>query len=265
MKKLGLLLCILFVILSYNNLIQSQTLRANEAAIFLRNGNMVIGKIIDISSTRRVLQLKDGTEIKLINIWMINFINTKWNFPEERRQITTADHYFFLKNGNIIYGRIVDFSTNLRVFELDTGEKIKIGAIRRIYLSKSVPYRLRRQIEEKEVTIFLYSGNVITGQIVDFSADRQILILKSGNEINLSTIQMINFINKERNFPSEINRIVNPRYYYIFLKDGSMITGIIVNFDSKAFILASGDRININSIKRIYFPKIIPPLKKKDY
>jgi len=263
MKKLVLGLCIILVILCCNNFLHSQRLRANEAAIFLRNGNMIVGEIIDISSTRRVLQLKDGTEIKLINIWMINFINTNWNFPEERKRITTADHYFFLRNGSIIYGKIIDFSKNLRVFELDNGEKIKIGTIRRIYFSKSIPYKLRRQIEGKEATIFLIDGTTISGEIIDFSLTRQALILKGGNEIRLSNIRMINFVNRRRDFPSETNRIINPRVHYIFLKDGGVITGRIVNFESNAFILASGERIDVNSIKRIYFPRVMSPFRKR--
>ncbi|MCP2619098.1 hypothetical protein NLC82_06735, partial [Candidatus Aminicenantes bacterium AC-335-A11] len=254
MKKLIFVIFIISSIFLWSGLIFGQNLRANESAIFLRNGNMIIGEIVDISSARRVLQLKDGTEIKLTNIWMINFINTKWNFPGERKQIKTADHYFFLKNGSIIYGKIIDFSSNLRVFELDTGEKIKIGAIRRIYFSKRVPNQLRKEIE-KVATVFLKDGTVISGEIIDFSLSRMVLVLKGGNEIKLSAIDMINFVDKGRSFPSERSRIVNPRIYYIFLKDGGVITGRIAGFDSNAFILSSGERVNINSIKRIYFPR----------
>ena len=261
MKKLIVGVSIISIFLC-NGLIFGQSLKPNESAIFLRNGNMIMGEIIDISSTRRVLQLKDGTEIKLTNIWMINFINTKWNFPGERKQIKTADHYFFLKNGSIIYGKIIDFSSNLRVFELDTGKKIKINAIRRIYFSEKVPNQLRKEIE-KIATIFLKDGTTISGEIVDFSLSRRTLVLKDGNEIKLSAIDMINYVNKGRSFPAERSRIVNSRIYYIFLKDGGVITGRIIGFDSNAFILASGERLNVSSIKRIYFPKSFFPIKRK--
>ncbi len=88
--------------------VQAQRLRAGEQAIFLKSGDEIVGNIRDISSTRLVLELADGTEIPLRDLWMINFVNEEWNFPQERNLIETNEHYVFLKSGDVASGRIVD-------------------------------------------------------------------------------------------------------------------------------------------------------------
>jgi hypothetical protein len=122
---------------------RAQRLRAGEQAIFLKSGDEIVGRITDISSTRLVLQLADGTEIPLRDLWMVNFVNEEWNFPQERNLIETNEHYVFLKSGDVASGRIVDMSSEQRVFEFETGEKFGIGQIRRIYFSRNVPRGLR--------------------------------------------------------------------------------------------------------------------------
>ena len=120
-----------------------QRLRAGEQFIVLKNGDSMIGNIVDISSERLVLELKDGTNIPLRDLWMINFVTEEWDFPQERNLIETNEHYVFVKSGDVASGRIVDFSSEQRVFEFETGEKFAIGQVRRIYFSKNVPRGLR--------------------------------------------------------------------------------------------------------------------------
>jgi len=123
----------------------SENLRAGEAAIFLKSGDLVIAKITDISSSRFVLETESSGEFPLRDLWMINFVNDNWNFPEERDKIETNEHYIFLKDGGITSGKIIDFSSSQFVFEFENGEKIAIGRIRRIYFAKRVPDALARQ------------------------------------------------------------------------------------------------------------------------
>ena len=124
-----------------------QALRSGETAIYLKSGDLLVDRINDISSTRFVLETANNGEIPLRNIWMINFVNEKWNFPEERDQIETSDHYIFMKNGAVSSGRIVDFSSERRVFEFESGEQFPIGQVRRIYFAKRVPGSLAGQIQ----------------------------------------------------------------------------------------------------------------------
>ena len=82
MKK-QILILVLFIFMLSAGWVRGEGLKSGEAAIFLQDGGRVNGEIVDISSRRMVLELKDGSKIKLSNIWMINVINMQWYFPQE--------------------------------------------------------------------------------------------------------------------------------------------------------------------------------------
>ena len=120
-----------------------QKLRAGEQAFFLKNGDTIIGAIVEISAEKSSFELKDGTSVPLRDLWMVNFINEQWNFPGERDLLETNEHYVFLKSGDVTSGRVTAFAADKREFELESGDKFPISAVRRIYFSKSVPRGLR--------------------------------------------------------------------------------------------------------------------------
>jgi hypothetical protein len=147
----------------------SASLRADElkpgtAALFMQGGKMNVGEIVDISRTRLVLQLKDGREFSLERVWMINFINTDWNFPGERERMEKDEDYIFFKNNDITSGRIIDFSSTRRVFQLDTSEEIPIGRVRRVYFSRLLPpayeSRLKEEASRKPDFVGTYRGEI---------------------------------------------------------------------------------------------------------
>ncbi len=151
MKKALSVFLVLFATLALVGwAVGKDALESGESAIFLKSGERVVGEIVDISSARLVLELKDGRNFALAKIWMINFINTEWNFPEERGKIKSDGHYLFLRNGDIVSGEIVDFSSEQRVFELKGGEKIGYGRVQRIYFEKKVPEDLLAKLPKKE-------------------------------------------------------------------------------------------------------------------
>jgi hypothetical protein len=137
----------LFLIIA---LAAEQTLEKDQQAIFLTNGRRVIGEFVDISAPRLVLQLKYDIEIPLSNIWMINFMDKNWYFPEELKKMVTPEHYLFLKNGDIVTGEVVDFNDRLQVFELDGGGKVEIGKLSRIYFSSKIPDKLAATLRPPE-------------------------------------------------------------------------------------------------------------------
>jgi exosome complex RNA-binding protein Rrp4 len=139
-KMIGVLFVGLFLAAAMS---ASAQLRNGEAAIFFKSGDVIIDKVIDISSTRLVLETANNGEFPLRDLWMINYVNENWDFPNEREQMETNEHYFFLKSGDVISGKIVDFSSEQIVWELETGEKIAPGRIRRLYFSKRVPAGLQ--------------------------------------------------------------------------------------------------------------------------
>ena len=120
-----------------------QTLKSGEQAIFLKNGDTVTGSIVEINAEKSSLELKDGTSVPIRDLWMINFVNEQWNFPNERNLIETNEHYVFLKSGDVMSGRITAFAADKREFEFESGDKFPVGSVRRIYFAKNLPRGLR--------------------------------------------------------------------------------------------------------------------------
>jgi hypothetical protein len=139
---------LVWAILSTAAVALSQELESGQVVIFLKNGSRVIGEFSDISAPRSVLELKSGREIRLSAIWMINFIDKKWYFPEELEKIVKPEHYLFLKNGEVISGKIVDYNDRIKVFELDDSGTTEIGKLNRIYFSKTIPPKLLRILKK---------------------------------------------------------------------------------------------------------------------
>ena len=121
-----------------------EDLKPGEAAIFYRNGDMIIDEVLGVSSARHVLELKTVPEIPLNNLWMINFINTEWFHLKELEVVDTNQHHIFLKNGEVYSGRIVRYDLNRACFEFESGEKFPIGQIRRVYFTRNIPEKFAR-------------------------------------------------------------------------------------------------------------------------
>jgi len=151
MKKTWLWIVILaFGLCLFPKALPAEDLSAGRAAVFMQDGGMIVGEVVDISSTRLVLQLRDGQEFALHRIWMINFVNTDWNFPEERTRLEKDQHYLFFRNDRTTYGRIIDFSSTRRVFQFDTKEEVPIGEVRRIYFTNQLPSAYQSRLAEAE-------------------------------------------------------------------------------------------------------------------
>lgn len=107
---------------------------AIESITCLKDGKKIINTIVDISRrTGHVQYLKNKTKIHRSKIWMINYVNKKWNFPSERLQLPQKLDTIFLRNGTKMVGHIVDYSSRRHVFELKNGRSVPDHRIRRIY------------------------------------------------------------------------------------------------------------------------------------
>ncbi len=172
-NALLVLICTCFL----SSALPAEELRAGEAAIFMQGGNVNIGVIGDISRTRLVLQLKDGREFPLGRIWMINFVNTDWNFPNERTMMQKDENTIFLRNNDITVGRIIDLSSTRMVLELDTKEEIPIGRIRRIYMTRQLPAVYEARLKEEEAAKRPIFAGVYRGEIRLASGEVRTVIL----------------------------------------------------------------------------------------
>jgi hypothetical protein len=142
-KKFGKLLLLIVALAAWTGALSAQTrMRSGEVTIFLNNGEAIIDQIKDISNVRLVLATENSGEFNLSDIWMMNFIDDAWNFPAERKQMETDEHYIFQRNGNVASGRIVDFIRERRVFLFENGVEIPQPQVRRIYFSRNVPASL---------------------------------------------------------------------------------------------------------------------------
>lgn len=112
-------------------------------AVFLKSGDIVNGRIVELAVPQLDLKLEDGTRVAVRDVWMINFENSDWDYPNERNILETNDHYVFQKSGDISSGRIASFAAEPPAFVFETGEKFPLAQCRRIYFSKAVPRGLR--------------------------------------------------------------------------------------------------------------------------
>jgi len=120
-----------------------QRLPQGTQAIFLKDGESLAGKIVDVVLPQLDFKLEDGKTIPLRDIWMINFESAEWNYPQERNVLETNDHYVFLKNGDIHSGRLSAFSSETKSLVFESGEYFPLVQCRRIYFSKTVPRGIR--------------------------------------------------------------------------------------------------------------------------
>jgi len=133
----------LAALISVAGLFAFQRLPAGSQVIFLKSGELIKGKIVDLASPEMDFKLESGPVVPLRDVWMINFDTAEWNFPEERNILETNDHYVFLKNGDIHSGRIESFKAEEKAFVFESGESYPLAQCRRIYFGKTVPRGLR--------------------------------------------------------------------------------------------------------------------------
>jgi len=120
--------------------------------------------------TTELEELRDSLRQKVLDKELSAYIF----IPEDIVNPQPVQNYFFLKDGSIMSGKIIDFSSNQRFFKLKNGEKIVVDSIKRIYFSKNFPNILQKQIEGEvlksgEAAFFIQNGDRVIGEIVDIS------------------------------------------------------------------------------------------------
>lgn len=108
-------------------------LTAMESVTFLKKGNKVADTVVDMSSRTGNVQYAKHAEIHRSNIWMINYVNDRWDFPKERQLLPEKLDIIFLRNDTYMVGEIVDFSSKRMVWEFKDGRFVKEHRVRRIY------------------------------------------------------------------------------------------------------------------------------------
>jgi hypothetical protein len=109
------------------------SLMADKSVTFLQNGNMVTDVLIDISSRTGQVEFMNNRKVHRSQVWMVNYVNARWNFPLERKQLANHRDTIFLKSGKILYVNIVDFSIRKRTYEFLGGGAVHESKVLRIY------------------------------------------------------------------------------------------------------------------------------------
>ncbi|MCP4154094.1 MAG: hypothetical protein GY757_40585 [bacterium] len=264
-----------FLVVSFVIVFFATGLYAGQQVTYLKDGNAVSQKIFDMSSRTGEVEYANHTKIHKSRIWMINFANKQWNFPNERANLSTGSDTIFLHSGGVIHGTIIDFSSRRRVFELKQGRPIPEGNIKRIYFccvklpgafkSKLRAANKKKHVQkpvEKKKTVkpasklpantFLLAGKVINTPIKYLNKTKT--GFTDSLQINTKDIWMINFVDTKSDFAGERGKL-NPKLDTVFLKNGKVAFDTIVDYDNKrgTFRFSNLNPIAANQIKRIYF------------
>lgn len=253
-KKLKSILLVSIVIMLGMNLY------AAKSVTFLHDGRSFTGTIFDMSSRTGVVEYKGNTKIHRSNIWMINYGDNRWDHPKERRQLSKRTDTIFLRNGQAMNVRIVDFSSRRRVYEFQGGGKVHESRVLRIYFCctnlpaayKQAKKPKQQDKGERYASVFLMNGRMIEMPLSYLNSRKT--GFTDGLQINTHDIWMINFVDDNWNFAAERRRL-NRRLDSIFLKNGNVVNDAIVDFNEKSgsFRFKRSEPIHESQIRRIYF------------
>lgn len=239
------------------------SLWGKEPVTFLEDGTSITEAINDMLGTPLKFQYVSGRKIPKYKVWMINFIDDNWNFPEERSQVTCQKDTIFLKNGNVLMENIVNYNNRRRVFDFEAGGYARAAEVTRIYIcGTKIPWVYEEKIQEEkkyESTTFLLDSRIINSPIKYLNLEKTGFM--DGLQINTKDIWMINFENEQWNFPRERWRLSGKKIDTIVLTTGSVTYDKVRSFNQQrgTFQFENIDPLHYSEIKRIYFNGIKTP------
>lgn len=234
---------------------------AGGSVTFLSDGRIFNGTIIDMSSNTGILDYRDGTKINRNEIWMISYESGEWDFPDERNQLSGRTDTVFLKNGQVLTGRLIDFSSRRFVWEFQGGDEIQEAAIARIYFCCSkLPKAYNSSNKgghtnsnsKRYAAVFLLDGNYIEMPLKYLNNRKT--GFTDGLQINTKDIWMINLEDDNWDFPDE-RQDLDTGNDSIFTAEGEVFYDTVVSFDEQTgqFQFKDSDPMNESEISRIYF------------
>jgi sRNA-binding regulator protein Hfq len=240
-------------------------LAAAQSVTYLKDGRTFTGTLLDMSSRTGMVEYFGNTKIHRSNIWMINYADANWNYPDERQQLSDKADTVFLRNGKRMHVRIVDFSSRRKIYEFQGGGSVHESQVKRIYFCCSqLPDAYRKLIgvpdpqnpqpggANRYASVFLFNGKSIVTPLSYLN--NQKTGFTDGLQINTHDIWMINLTDKNWNFVNERRQLDRQRDT-IFLKNGGVVHDNVVDFSEKnlTFRFERSQPIHESQIKRIYF------------
>jgi len=126
-------------------------------------------------------------------------------------------------------------------------------------LAGAVALSAETKMRSGEATVYFKSGDYIIDKIIDISSRRHVLETENSGEYPMNNVWMINFIDDAWDFSAERDQLVTDDHY-VFLRNGTISAGKIVDFSSaqRIFQFASGESFPIGQVRRIYFSSSVP-------
>jgi len=242
--------------------VSTASLFAGQSVSFLHDGNIVTDVITDISSRTGQIDYISGLKVHRSRVWMINYENGEWNFPQERSQLSPNADTIFLHTGHVLHVRIVDFSSRRQIYEFQDGGSVHESKIRRIYFCcVNLPPVFQSQIQSQRQqhdnnqrfgVTFLINGDSYQNPISFLNATKCAFV--DGPQINTQDIWMINLVDNNWYFPDELDQL-GEQEDTIFLKDGEVLHDRVIDFSKTrmTFRFENTNPIPANQINRIYF------------
>jgi hypothetical protein len=121
-----------------------------DSTSFLVDGRTVQYPLSYINN--RKTGFTDGLQVNTKDLWMINFIDNKWDFPGERQRLNIRMDTIFMRDGKIIYDNVMDFNESSLTFRLGNKGSVHESEIKRIYFccTKLPPTFTKRPIRKKK-------------------------------------------------------------------------------------------------------------------
>jgi hypothetical protein len=107
-------------------------LGGGEVFISFRDGGVTRGIVKDLSGNPLQVSLQDGRTFPLTSLRMINYVETRTNYPADQNKINPGFATLILRNGAVVSGTIIDYR-GAGEWELHTGQRIPWSQIARIY------------------------------------------------------------------------------------------------------------------------------------
>ncbi|MCP4220145.1 MAG: hypothetical protein GY765_36275, partial [bacterium] len=200
MRIKTLLVVLAILLLSFNLVAEKQGFhKTGEVAVFKTDGNMMHDIINFMSSRSGRLGFAHHGKMRTQNVWMLNFMNRSWDFPQERNRLARSVDSVFLKNGKVIHDRIVTYSTKFKVFRFTRNADVHVNDIKRIYYCcTKLPAAYSRgkgkeQGHKPQKNIYythLTDGRLVASSIRYLNAQKT--VFENNLEINSKDIRLIN-------------------------------------------------------------------------
>jgi hypothetical protein len=118
-----------------------------------------------------------------------------WAGPALAQKLKPGEQAFFLKNGDTLTGAIVEINAEKSAIELKDGTSIPLRDLWMINFANeqwNFPGE-RDLIETNEHYIFLKSGDVTSGRVTAFAAEKREFELEAGDKFPIASVRRIYF------------------------------------------------------------------------